>query len=342
MNKLSFIAFGLTFIFTIPLFGQVDWKEYNIQNFKIEFCQNPEYSTDTSFLNNFPLITHYWEVKTIDTLHENVYYSLSLVSYPSDFIHSDSLFPLIEGFINSTQNDLLGDDSFTLLSSTLTERHGFPGKIFKWKKNSSNNFFEFQVFLVENTLFQLSVFTREGENQNIFINKYFDSFDIINTPHGNFSVPIITSERTFEIDFPEEPTNNTKTIDSEYGKLALDIQTYEPTAQKVNLVYIAMETKYPSQVADQNDLYVLNSFYKKSIDGAITSVNGELISINDIYYNGKLGKEFRCYFSGGKALMVYRVFLIGNSMYMTGVVTLPDKDKNREMNKFLESFKIKE
>lgn len=339
--KRTFLTLGLILIINLSACGQVAWKEYKSHNFKIEFYQNPEYSADTSYLDNYPLITHFWQVNIADTVHENVYYSISLSSFPPDYIHSDSLYYLIEGFINSTQNSILEDDSFTMLSSTLTERHGFPGKVFKWKSNSSNKFLEFQVFLVESTLFQLSVVSREGENHNIFINKYFDSFEILNTPQGGYSVPQVTFARTFEVDFPKEPKNEIKTMDSEYGKLALDIQTYEPTGQEVNLLYIAGETKYPNQVTDPNDLYALNSFYKKSIDATITSVNGELISIHDIYYDGKLGKEFKCYFSSGKVLMVYRVFYIGNSMYITGVMTSPDKDKNKEMNKFLDSFKTK-
>ena len=285
------------------------------------------------------MITHFWELNITDESHPNIYYSASYTFYPSDFIHSDSLFSEVESFINSSQNSLLEDDSFTLLSSTLAERQGYPGKVFKWKSTLSDRFLEFHVFLVENKLFQLSVVSREGENHNLFINKFFNSFEIINTPHGNFSIPEITSERTFAIHFPSEPKNNSRTVDSEYGKLALDIRTYEPVGQ-INLLYIAMETKYPSQVANQNDLHALNAFYKKSIDGSINSVNGVLISIDDIYYHDKLGKEFRVSFSDGKTLMVYRVLYVGNSMYMIGVITSPDKDKNIEMNKYFESFRI--
>jgi hypothetical protein len=103
-----------------------------------------------------------------------------------------------------------------------------------------------------------------------------------------------------------------------------------------------METKYPTNVINPNDTYGLNIFYKKSIDGSLNSVNGELISIIDIYYNENLGKEFRCYFSEGKALMVYRLFYIDNRLYSYGVITTPDNDKNNAMNIFLESFKIQE
>ena len=65
------------------------------------------------------------------------------------------------------------------------------------------------------------------------------------------------------------------------------------------MVYVAIETKYPTDFINQNDTYALNKFYKKIIDGSMNAVSGELISINDIYYNEKLGKEYRGYFSEG-------------------------------------------
>ena len=143
-------------------FSQPDWKEYifDPQNFKIAFIQEPEYSLDSSDFNGFPLISNFWELNVNDTLHENIYYSVSEIGYPSDFIHSDSLFSTVEGFISSTQSSLIGNDNFTLLGSSLTEKHGYPGKIFKWKSNPNGVFLEFHVYLVENKLFELAVVTK--------------------------------------------------------------------------------------------------------------------------------------------------------------------------------------
>ena len=344
MIRVKFLFLGLFVAFSTTVLAQSEWKKYDYSsyNFKIDFLQEPTFSIDSSTFNDSPLISYYWELNVSDTLHENKYYSSSLVAYPSNFIHSDSLLTVVEGFINSTQNSILKDEAYTLLSSSLIEKNGFPGKVFKWKNNSNNIFIEFQVFLVENRLFQLSIVSREGKNHNIFINKYFDSFRIINIPKGKFALPNTSNERTIFIKFPGVPNEETKIVDSEYGKLTLDIQIYEPKVNDVNMVYVAMETKYPTNVIDKNYTDDLNAFYKKAIDSSLNSVNGELISIKDIYYNGMLGKEYRCYFSEGKALMVYRYYYIGDNFYSIGIITSPDKDKNEGMNNFFESFEIKE
>jgi len=105
-------------------------------------------------------------------------------------------------------------------------------------------------------------------------------------------------------------------------------------------VYVASETKYPETIIDKNDTYALNTLYANSINQSLSSVGGTIISITDIDYNGNPGKEFRCYYSQGKAIMVYRLFYIDETLYNFGVMTLPEKEKNKAMNKFFESFKV--
>ena len=81
-------------------------------------------------------------------------------------------------------------------------------------------------------------------------------------------------------------------------------------------------------------------FYKKCIDNSLQSVNGELISISDVFYNNKPGKEYKSYFSKGEFLIVYRVFYIDEFLYSFGVITYPNKDNNRKISEFFNSFRI--
>lgn len=342
MKRIIALAFGINLLLNINSFAQADWKEYvyDSHNFKIDFYESPIYSSDTSIFSNKEHVAHFWEVNVQDSLHENVYYQLCVESYPSDFIHSDSLQSVVEGFINSTQNSMFEDETYTLMTSLLLEKHGFPGKAFKWKSNSSNVFIEYQVFLVENYLFQLSVVTNDGKGHNSKIGKYFDSFEIQNISKGKFSLSENTFERRMEIVFPAAPSKENRIVDSEYGRLEIDIQVLETIQPSDNMVYVALETKYPSSVINQDDTYQLNSYYKKSIDNSVNTVSGELISITDIFYKGRLGKEYKCYYSNGEALMVYQIFYIDNRVYTFGVITLPNKDSNKAMEKFFKSFKV--
>lgn len=343
MIKVKYLILGLILGISITSRAQSDWKKYDYSayNFKIEFPQKPEFSIDSSTIDDPASDTYSWELNIEDTLHPNSYYSISLTPYAPDYMHSDSSISVVDGFINSTQNSLFEDESFTILSSSLVEKNGYPGKVFKWKNNSSEIFFEFHVFLIENNLFTLSVVSNEGEHHNILINKFFNSFEIINIPDGKFKLPEASNSRTISIQFPAKATEQTKTMDSEYGQLQVDIQLLETNSKDKNKVYVAMETTYPENVVKPNDTYELNVFYKNAIDRSLNSVDGELISIQDIYYKQYLGKEFRCYFANGEALMVYRIFYIDHSVYTFGVATIPKNDKNKEMKSFFESFKVK-
>lgn len=341
MNRLLFLLGLLAFSFKIS--AQSEWKkiESDRYNFELLFYEEPVALVDSTKLQGETLNIYSWELEVQDSLHSNQYYSIYRTAYPSDFIHSDSLFTLVEGFINSTQSSLLEDKEFSLLSSVIDERNGFPGKIFKWKSLSNGVHLQFQVYLVNNILFELSTVVREGEEQNVSIGKYFDSFKVRGLPNGSFEIKNDNREPTYSIQFKETPSLQNKVVDSDYGKLSMDIKLLEvedPTHP--NLLYMAMETKYPVAVAEEGDTYALNTFYKASIDGSLAAVNGELISINDIYYDSYLGKEYKCYYAGGQALMVYRLFYVEGSLYQHGVITNPDKDDNKDIQRFFQSFKF--
>lgn len=342
MKKYLFCALAMCLIFIAPLKSQSNWKtfEYPAHNFKISCIQTLESSVDTVPFLDTQLLTFYREASVIDSTHQNSYYSVIYEYYPPDFIHSDSSQYVVEGFINSTQNNLFSDNAFTLLSSSLVEKDGYPGKIFKWKSNPNNVFLEYRIFLIGSRLYQLAVVSRVNENHNKFINQFFDSFQLLNISQGKFKLPVAVNNPTYTIAFPGTPKDDRKLVDSESGKMTLDIQIYEPQGTDDNLVYIAMQTKYTQSVVDQNDKYNLNLYYKKSVDNSLASVSGDLISLTDIYLDNKMGKEFKCYYAQGKALMVYRIFYINDVFYSFGVITIPEKDNNQAMNKFLSSFQL--
>lgn len=341
MNKLLFLI--CVFAFNFKISAQSEWKkiESDRHNFELLFYQEPVALVDSTEFQGENLYIYSWELDVLDSLHSNQYYSIYKTAYPSDFIHSDSLFSVVEGFINSTQSSLLEDNEFSLLSSVIDEKNGFPGKIFKWKSLNNGVHLQFHVYLVNNILFELSSVAREGEEQNVSIGKYFDSFNIRGLSNGSFEIINDNGEPTYSIKFKENPSLQNKVVDSEYGKLSMDINLLEIKDQAdPNLVYMAMETKYPVAVAKEGDTYALNAFYKTSIDGSLAAINGELISIDDIYYDSYLGKEYKCYYAGGQALMVYRVFYVEGSLYQHGVITTPDEDDNKDMKRFFKSFKL--
>lgn len=337
------IILFLILAFNQKALAQSEWAKITPKdhNFELLFYQKPIEALDSTVFQGTSLYTYSWEADIEDTLHANKYYSIHKTTYPSDFIHSDSLFSVVEGFINSTQSSLLEDDAFTLLSSTLEEKNGFPGKVFKWKNIDTDMHLQFRIYLVNNILFQLSVVSREREEHNLAVNKYFDSFELVGLVKGSFEIISDKGKSTYSINFKDEPSMQHKVIDSEYGQLPMESRILE-TEDGIdpNLIYISTEVTYPNAFLDEGDVYALNNLYKNSINGSLEAVNGELISIDDIYYDSYLGKEYKCYYAGGKALMIFRVFYINGRLYQHGIITDPQKDNNKDMKKFFKSFKL--
>ncbi|MGE4434470.1 MAG: hypothetical protein AB7D40_10725 [Bacteroidales bacterium] len=332
-------------IMMIPwmLSAQERWSNYDFDafNFRIQLPKEPTLSIDTSNLDDSSVYTYLWEYSSEDEDHPNAYYSISRATYPSDFIHSDSLFEVVEGFLNSTQTSLFENDELTYLSSSLIEKNGYPGKVFKWKNHNSDVNFEFHEFLVENHLIQLSIVSRSGCSHNTSINRFVDSFELIQVPNGTFKIPDLSFDRKLMIRFPGKYTETTRVVDSEYGHLMLAIRMMEPDVEDRNRLYIASETMYPRSVVDVSDSYRLNAFYMESIHHSMESVNGDLISVQNVYYKEHLGKEYRCYFSEGKAILIHRIFFIDDCMYMFGVATAAENENNEAMMTFLKSFDVR-
>lgn len=338
----------LLFFLTLALFvlqaqAQTDWVKIKSDehHFELDFYQDPITYTDTFELEGQNLYAHTWELDLEEgASHPNTYYLICKTEYPADFIHSDSVFELVDGFISSTQASLLEEKDFKLLSSTLDEKNGFPGKIFKWKNEENNVYFQYQVYLVNNILFELSLVVQEGHEHNKAIRKFFDSFSTRGISDGNFEIKNDAAAPTYFVNFTDEPTTQHRVIDSEAGKITLTIRMLEVKDKKSpNMMFMANETKYPTSI-NKEDTRTLNAFYKNAIDGALASTNGELISMEDIYYETYLGKEYKYYVGGGQAIVVSRAFLIEGTMYILGVFTQPGKEDNKEQKKFFNSFKL--
>lgn len=309
-------------------------------DFRVTFPENPDVLFDTVPFANKVVLSRAWVLNVEDPAHANSYYAIGADMYPTDFITSDSAYNLVEELMNSTQYDFNADADFNLISSKDIEFSGYPGKHYTWTNKQGDVFIEFRVYLINSTLFSLSVVTRPGNDHNLEINKFFNSFTLVDIPDGTYSIANLSVDPTFTIKFPATPVQRNVSLDSGYGKLALVTLSYEPGEKDENYVYVAVETTYPPKSVDVNNPEALNEFYNMAIDNSIRSVYGKLISVKDIKYRKHPGKEFRASYADGKALLVYRVFYINDHGYITGVITSPVKDNNKLMLDFLNSFKL--
>lgn len=148
----------------------------------------------------------------------------------------------------------------------------------------------------------------------------------------------------FKVEFPKEPTPNPQTVNSEIGMLKMNIFMYDASKDKKdnNLVYMVNSTEYPDTLINSNKTEELDNFFRNSIDGAVNSVHGEILSERVITLNEFPGREARIDFQNGKAVITMRLYLVKNQLYIIQTITETKKDFNLSIKKFFDSFELLE
>ena len=146
----------------------------------------------------------------------------------------------------------------------------------------------------------------------------------------------------YSVQFPSVPTASDQTIPSEIGPLHMKMQMLDQSKDnsKSNMLYLANHTIYPNKYEAFKDTANLSVFYKEAINGAVTNVNGKLLTEKDIFYKEYPGKEIKIDYGNGYAIITARMFLIGYDMYMIQTITETAKDDNKEMDNFFDSFEL--
>jgi hypothetical protein len=147
----------------------------------------------------------------------------------------------------------------------------------------------------------------------------------------------------YKILFPKKPTDESQDIVTAVGKLKMNNYMYEvpETAADDNLTYGATELLYPDSLINSDRTEILDKFFRGSVDGAVGSVHGKLLTETIIQLDGYPGREFRVEVKDGMAVITMRAYLVKNRMYMLQVITDTKRDFNKSIGRFLDSFTLK-
>jgi hypothetical protein len=143
--------------------------------------------------------------------------------------------------------------------------------------------------------------------------------------------------------FPKLPKKQVQSINTAIGKLEMNIYMHEAQSedQDDNLVYGLITTEYPDSIINSETIEDLESFFRNSIDGAVSNVKGKLLKETEIKINGYPGREIKVDFKDGMAIIRMRLYLVKNKMIMQQTITLTDKDNNKSIERYMNSLKLK-
>ncbi len=144
-----------------------------------------------------------------------------------------------------------------------------------------------------------------------------------------------------KIYFPDKPTDRSGIVSTAKGDLKVNIYSYNASnVGEDNLAYILTETEYPDSLINSDNKDKLDAFFKNSIDGIANNFHGKLMSESKTEIKGFPGRQVKLGIQQGKSIINIRLYLVKNRMYMLEIITAADKDYNRSINKFMNSFEI--
>jgi len=139
----------------------------------------------------------------------------------------------------------------------------------------------------------------------------------------------------FEILTPITPTAKTFNVNSEYGVIESKALTMF-SESNINQ-YLFGYADYPLQGSES-----INDFFKSRIVGSVDNVHGKLLNEEIIKYKNYPGRKIRVIWQNGELVNNVIFYLINERLYYLQVTSSIRNDFNKDIYKFLNSFKYTE
>jgi hypothetical protein len=124
------------------------------------------------------LIAKIWAFQPEKGTDLNLAYMVSYTDYPEGTIHSDSV-NILKDFYNSFIDGTINNVQGKLLSETIINLSGYPGREVRVDFKNGLALIRYRYFLVKRRLYMLQIIPLTENNFNTSINKFLDSFALL-------------------------------------------------------------------------------------------------------------------------------------------------------------------
>lgn len=151
---------------------------------------------------------------------------------------------------------------------------------------------------------------------------------------------VLTNDKIemFSILLPNSPAIDEKEIKTELGFIKGKGYFVSKPKNDPNLFYSVIVANYRG-VTKYNEQQ-LNDFFDFRKNGATTNFNGEVILEEKVHFKNNQGRKYRILTNDNNLIVTIWCCLVGEKLYMLSVVTPRKYDQNKNVNRFLDSFKI--
>lgn len=159
-----------------------DWKEFSPSKSDCAVLMPGEPEMREKLLNSdlgeIKLILYMYQPPK-DGSDPNVAYAVSYMDYPADRITSDSS-QLIKAFFDNARDGAIRSIQGKLLTEEIIKYKQYPGREQRIDFRNGMAVIKYRHYLVKNRLYSLQVITPTENNFNKSINKFLDSFKLLN------------------------------------------------------------------------------------------------------------------------------------------------------------------
>lgn len=145
-----------------------------------------------------------------------------------------------------------------------------------------------------------------------------------------------SSSGRFTIDFPGKPKEQSQTVQTPVGSIAVHIIMYESRSAAYGVTY----SDFPASHIESSSV---DEILDGACQGAARNIGGTIISQKPISIGNHPGQEVKvaASTSGKKVEVRNRIYLVGNRLYQVVVTSTPGDTEDSTANKFVNSFKLK-
>lgn len=156
-----------------------EWETFKFDKYGywMDFPSEPEYMTRKVNSEIGPLDLHFYVFDNTDS--GGNYYASAYSEYPDSIINSNKK-ELLDNFFSGSIQGIVKNVHGELLSETIIELNGYPGREIRASIRDGLIVMKVRMYLVQNKMYMLQVLTPAKNDFNTSINKFLNSFELMN------------------------------------------------------------------------------------------------------------------------------------------------------------------
>jgi len=177
--SIKIILVGYLILWANNVSGQSKWSTYHSpkNDFSI-LCPGGimKYESKTVITSIGPLINqvHYLDLPAD---HPNFLYTINVINYPEGSINKDSI-EVIDELFDTTVESMSESTGCKISYSQKSLQEDIPYVIVRLMDQKSNTSIKSKVFLIEDSVYSLQVYTMHDNKLNDFIDKFINAFQV--------------------------------------------------------------------------------------------------------------------------------------------------------------------